>query len=294
MNEDALQKDGGDKPYFDTKEKVIDREIVFQPTVEDAIEIGLKDKDKNRAAAESCLKLQIGNIRTIQKIGSALRQLRDLLAETQVAVPSSFDLQLQTTTVLAAWAYWEQIIDVDDLEKLEIGDSALVLMDEADAKLSPRQKDLYRRVREYGYSYSDDTDKMIIQFIKTGVIEQDELRLRVQENDAAAAKRQRAETMERAWEVYRCTLRPNTEEVVDALYEAHVLGIEDVQTSHLAQAVGVLRELGAEEKADDLMDRFFGRASRIETYSSYPFQGIIQDHKFLERWKEETEREVPD
>jgi hypothetical protein len=100
--------------------------------------------------------------------------------------------------------------------------------------------------------------------------------------------------MERAWEVYRGTLRPNTEEVVDALYEAHVLGIEDVQTSHLAQAVGVLRELGAEEKADDLMDRFFGRASRIETYSSYPFQGIIQDHKFLERWKEETEREVPD
>jgi Cdc6-like AAA superfamily ATPase len=97
MNEDALQKDGEDKPYFETKEKVIDREMVFQPTVEDAIEIGLTDKEKNRAAAESCLKLQIGNIRTIQKIGSVLRQLRGLLAEAQVAVPPSFDLQLQTT-----------------------------------------------------------------------------------------------------------------------------------------------------------------------------------------------------
>ena len=110
MNEDALQKNEDNKPYFETKEKVIDREIVFQPTVSDAIEIGLTDKGKNQAAAESCLKLQIGNIRTIQKIGSSLRQLRSLLAEAQVAVPPSFDLQLQTTTVLAAWAYWEQIV----------------------------------------------------------------------------------------------------------------------------------------------------------------------------------------
>jgi hypothetical protein len=98
---------------------------------------------------------------------------------------------------LATWAYWERIIDVDKLEKLDIGDSALVLIDEADAKLSPEQKDLYQRVREYGYSYSDDTDKMIIRFIKTGAIDKDELQLRVQENDAAVAKRQRDEVMER-------------------------------------------------------------------------------------------------
>src|SRR5262249_976509 len=115
MNEDALQKNGDDKPYFETKEKVIDREIVFQPTVEDAIEIGLTDKDKNQAAAETSLKLKIGNIRTSQKIRSALRPLGGLLEEAKVAVPPSFDLQLQTTTGLAAWAYWEQIVDVDEL-----------------------------------------------------------------------------------------------------------------------------------------------------------------------------------
>jgi len=276
------------------KEKVIDREITFQPTVEDAVAIGLTEKEKNQAAAESCLKLQIGNIRTIQKVSSALRQLRDVLAEIQVAVPESFGLQLQTTTVLAMWAYWERIIDVDDLEKLEIGDSTQVLMGEADARLSPEQKDLYQRVREYGYSYSDDTDKMVIRFIKTGAIDKDELRLRVQENDAAVAKRQRDEAMERAWEVYRGTLRPNIEEVVAALYEAHIAGIEDVQTSHLAQAVWVLRELDAGEKADDLADRFFGRVAPIDTYSSYPFKEMLQDAKFLERWKEQTESEAPD
>jgi Cdc6-like AAA superfamily ATPase len=79
MNEDALKKDDGDKPYFETKEKAIDREILFQPTVEDAISIGLKDKEKNQATAVSCLKLQIDNIRTILKIDSTLTQLRPLL-----------------------------------------------------------------------------------------------------------------------------------------------------------------------------------------------------------------------
>jgi hypothetical protein len=100
--------------------------------------------------------------------------------------------------------------------------------------------------------------------------------------------------MERAWEVYRGALRPNNKEVIAAPYEAHVLGIEDLQTYHLDQAVWVLWELGAEEKADDLMDRFFARVSPIETYSSYPFKEMLKDNKFSERWKDEAEREVPD
>jgi hypothetical protein len=67
---------------------------------------------------------------------------------------------------------------------------------------------------------------MIIRFIKTGAIDKEEMRQRVQENDAAMAKRQRDEAIERAWEVYRGTLQPNVEEVVTALYEANLAGIE--------------------------------------------------------------------
>jgi Cdc6-like AAA superfamily ATPase len=42
MNEDALTKDS-DSSYFETKEKVIDRELTFEPTVDEAIAIGLTD-----------------------------------------------------------------------------------------------------------------------------------------------------------------------------------------------------------------------------------------------------------
>jgi hypothetical protein len=106
MNEDALNKDG-DAPYFETKEKVIDRELIFQPTVEQAIAIGLSDyQGKNQFAAESCRKLNIANIRTIQKIDTSLTQLRAAFAEAKLDVPESFDQQLQTTVVLAVSAYW--------------------------------------------------------------------------------------------------------------------------------------------------------------------------------------------
>jgi GTPase SAR1 family protein len=294
MNEDALKKDDGDAPYFETKEKVIDRELTFEPTVDEAIAIGLSDyQRKNQFAAEHCRKLKIANIRTIQKIDSALRQLRDVLSGLNLTAPEPFDQQLQSSGVLAVWTYWERIIDIDDLEKLEPGDSTVALMEEALPRLSDKQKDLYQRVRDYGYAYSDDTDKMIIRFIKSGVIDSDEMRLRVQENDAALENRRKNEAIERAWEVYR-TLKVNPDEVVTALYEAHVAGIEEAQTAMVAPAVWVMRELGHEDKADDLTDKFFKRAAPIGSYSSYPFHEMIADSKFVERWKTETEKEVSD
>jgi hypothetical protein len=293
MNEDVLQKDGADAPYFEIKEKVIDREILFQPTIEDAITIGLRDRERNQAAVDGCRKLAIANIRTIQKIDSTLRQLRDVADGLKVTVPESFDLQLQTTTVLATWSYWERVIEIDDLEKLELGDSTQLLMD-TEVKLTNKQKDLYQRVREYGYTYSDETDRMIIRFVKTGVIDSAEMGFRVGENDAAVEKRRLDEAMEHAWAVYRGTLQPNINEVVNALYESHVQGIQVVQTASLGQAVWVLRELGEDNKADDLTERFFTRTTPIDSYSGYPFKEMLQDQRFVERWKETTDQEVLD
>ena len=294
MNEDALKKDGGDALYFETKEKVIDRELTFEPTVDEAIAIGLSDyQGKNQFCAEQCRKLKIANIRTIQKIDSALRQLRDVLATLNLTVPDSFDQQLQLTGVLAVWAYWERVIDIDDLENLEPGISTVALMEEAQSRLTEKQKDLYQRVRDYGYAYSDETDKLVIRFIKNGVIDNEKLRLRVQENDAALEKRRKDAAIERAWEVYR-TLKVNPDEVVAGLYGAHVAGIEVAETATAAQAVWVMRELGYEDKANDLTDRFFKRSAPIGSYNSYPFQELIADKKFIERWKAETEKEVPD
>ena len=291
VNEDVLQKDGRDAAYFETKEKVIDRELLFQPTIEDAIRIGLRDLETNKTAVECCRKLSISNIRTIQKIDATLRQLRDVVAAVNVKVPETFELQLQTTAVLATWSYWERVIDIDDLDKMELGDSTIALMEESRAGFSDQQKDLYRRTREYGYAYSDNTDRMIIRFIKTGSIDSEEVVLRLRENDAALEKRWLDGQMEHAWAVYRGTLKPNPEEVVTALYELHIAGIEVVQTASLGQAVWVLRELGENEKADDLVEKFFARKSPLDSYSSYPFKEMLQDQRFVKRWKDTTGHE---
>jgi hypothetical protein len=293
MNEDALSKDS-DAPYFETKEKVIDRELTFEPTVDEAIAIGLTEyQGKNSLAAEGCRKLQIANIRTIQKIDATLRQLREVLDQIKVKVPETLDQQLQSTGVLAVWAYWEQVIDIDALEKLELGDTDSVLMDSRE-KLPEKLQEMYRLLREYGYGYSDDTDKMITRFVKTGVIEPDEMRLRVQANDAAVAKRKRDEEIEHAWNFYTKTLKRNEDEVVKALYETHLAGIEDAQIGSLAQAVWLLRQLGHEAEADDLTDRYLNRREPIARYGDYPFREMVIDEKFLESWREATDREVVD
>jgi hypothetical protein len=295
MNEDALKKDDGDAPYFETKEKVIDRELTFEPTVDEAIAIGLSDYEgKNQFAAEQCRKLKIANIRTIQKIDATLRQLRGVLADLTLTVPEPFDQQLQSTGVLAVWAYWERVIDIDALESLELGDTAAVLMNDSRDKLPEDRQRMYSLLRDYGYGYSDGTDKMIIGFVKTGVIDPDEMKQRVQENDAAVAKRKRDEAIEQAWDFYTKTVRPNEDEVVKALYETHVAGIEDVQIGSLAQAVWVLRQLGHEAEAEDLTDRYLSRKEPMARYGDYPFREMVIDEQFLERWREATDREIAD
>jgi hypothetical protein len=115
---------------------------------------------------------------------------------------------------------------------------------------------------------------MVIRFVKTGVIDQEEMRQRIEENDAALAKRKREEKIERAWDLYTKTLRPNEDEVVKALHEAHIAAIEDVSTGSVSQAVWVMRQLGHEAEADDLTEKFLNRSTPVGTYSDYPFEAV--------------------
>jgi hypothetical protein len=56
----------------------------------------------------------------------------------------------------------------------------------------------------------------------------------------------------------------------------------------------VLRELGEDKKADDLIEEFFSRKAPIDSYSGYPFKEMLQDKRFIERWKEITDQDKPD
>jgi hypothetical protein len=84
------------------------------------------------------------------------------------------------------------------------------------------------------------------------------------------------------------------DEVVNSLYDAHMAGLEDVETANLSQAVWVLRELGVGDKADDLIDRFLNRKSSIGSYEDYPFKELVRDKEFMKRWKEHAAKEVSD
>ena len=67
-----------------------------------------------------------------------------------------FGSVLQATIVLAVWSYWERVIDIDALEKLEMGDTTSILLDESRSKLSIELQQTYKLLHDYGYGYSDD------------------------------------------------------------------------------------------------------------------------------------------
>jgi hypothetical protein len=56
----------------------------------------------------------------------------------------------------------------------------------------------------------------------------------------------------------------------------------------------VLRQLEHEAEADELTDRYLNRKEPIARYGDYPFREMVIDEKFLESWREATDREVVD
>jgi hypothetical protein len=90
MNVEALEED---EATFDTLfEKVIDAQLIFAPTAEEAAEIALAGQDEvGDLIRKNCIALGISNIRVIKKIERLIRQIIPLLV--------SFEAELTKQTV---------------------------------------------------------------------------------------------------------------------------------------------------------------------------------------------------
>jgi hypothetical protein len=290
MNEEALKAAGGTELYLANKEKIIDVELTFSPTLDEAVAIGFSGSEGDQTAIECCRKLKTSNIRTIKKVHNHLARFRGIVQACGTTAPPEFDAQVQSTMALAVWAYWEHVISLSDIKQLESGD---VWSPHFDKKIDESKRRFYQLLTDYGYSHTDNTDRLVITFVEQGVVDSKELASTISEFTNELARRQRAAKVNEAWQLYRGSLSPNGDAVADALYSSHAAAIEQVEMTALDAAVRILSELGFQERADDLIEKFVNRATSIPAYHSFPFPELVQDKKLIERWKQSSST-VPD
>jgi adenylate cyclase class IV len=285
MNEEALKDSGGAEVYLANKEKIIDVELTFTPTTDEAVAIVFSASKDNEIAANCCRKLNISNIRTIKKIQDHLVRFRAIVKSSGINPPPEFDAQVQSTMALAVWSYWQQIVALDEIKQLGPGDIWQLHFKES--KLEERKRNVYQLLERYGYSLTDNTDRLVIKFVEQGVLESAELTATIAEFAEELARRLRASNVNDAWELYRSSLSDNTDAVAvaDALYNSHLAAIEEVEMSSLDAAIRIISELGFQTKANELIERLVHRTNPLPDYERFPLLDLVRDKTLRERWK---------
>lgn len=283
LNEDAADETFED--YKKYKEKIVDRQLHFQPTAEESFDtmFGL-DFEFRDYVRDCCIGLNITNKRVITKI---VEHTKDFLL-----LVDNFDEEIKKqvihSTIVLSWCYYCHGADTDNIPEFDfVNRSGLRKEDEDRCWTKDKTKQWNNLLNSYGYQLSDEIDLVVARGIEQGFIDSGSLiplcHLKQKEIDLIKSNA----NWEDAWKLFHGSFDANEEEVAKAME----YGLRDIADStsctQYSSGLKVLRELGQDQKADDLIDVFIeARKGNPETFNvdsitANPFS--IDDEKFKEK-----------
>jgi hypothetical protein len=125
----------------------------------------------------------------------------------------------------------------------------------------------------YGFTECDDLDLVLIEGIQRGFFDEDKLLQEAAKYQKNALALQGNASLEEAWRPFHESFDNNVDEVVTKLFDGSVKGIKYASLGYLNATVSMLKELGAAEKAADLIKRYAserGDESGLFDLSNHP------------------------
>jgi hypothetical protein len=276
-----LLNDGEDglEDFEKYREKVVDVELLFDPTAAECAEIAFASPDPlYQLIGELSQKLDITNIRTLKKIERLVRLVKNKLSGLEPEVSR----QVIHSLVLYGWCHYRagdpSIPQLDYVQK--IGYSLFGLGDKE--SISDDKKCWNSKLLDYGYQVTDELDEVLARAVKTGYIVDADFDKAVTDKNLQIVASKATGSFTDAWRTYHCSFDNNQESVVSALYESFKVNAKYITPLNLNGTVQLFRELGEDDKADELIDYYIKtRAGEPEIFnlSSYSLAGEITDMK---------------
>jgi len=249
------------KLYEELREKVVDREIHFNPTSRECLEIlyGNASLDGyKKKISDLCNKLNISNIRILSIIDRLASNLSGLLEKYPEEI---FDQSLNSL-VLFCYCYYskdESFPTFDQLRSITYAHT-YVSQDEQN------QEKWASILQEYGYMNTDDFDLIIYDAVRNGYFNEDELfkRTDVIKNQLEASKSQ--ESFHDSWRLFHDSFQDNKNDVVNSINDAFNQSCQYLSLNDLNSAVSILRSLDESAKADVLIDLYLETKKSDEDY----------------------------
>lgn len=244
------EKLGDKKDEFEgLLEKVIEAKVVLAPTAAESASIALPAQDAISIALRAhCETLGIRNIRVIKQIERLARRVDELLIE----FPQPIRDQAIHSLTLFGWTKYDR----ENSPKLEFLKTGSVERYLSKKPLSEEEAAWESLLLKYKFSRSDDFDLALMHYVDSMILDVDN----VQGQARALQEQQRISalhgTLEAAWRAYHDSFDDDEDRVVHEIVDGTKKSYEITSLWNLNVVVALLKELGREVEARDLL-KFF-------------------------------------
>lgn len=293
---------GSFEGYKEFREKVIDKELQFKITSQEACELAFQDLSYYQQEIQDfAQQLAITNIRILHKIKHHALQLEEKLQDCE---PSMIKDTLHSL-VLFVWCFYNQDESTPKLDFIFSGPSSYLTnqvkdllanengnkkeVSEEERKEQQLHNKWYDLLKSYGFHQPRNLDILLLEGVKAGYFENLDWSKAVELENTKHKHQEFSNELEAIWDLYRASFADNQDEFVRRLYTHIKDNIEKTDAHILNNAVGFLRDLNEDVKADSLIDSYlscFDKPEDEERFTPNNFNKFydVKDKVLLEKF----------
>jgi hypothetical protein len=243
----------GENAYLKYREKVVDVELRFSPTAEEAVLWGLPEGLWERERVRTCaLALDIRNVRILNKIV----QVIGILAQVLNGMHEQVRETAIRSAVLIAWCYFDKSGGAPPLEFFRRWNTMTAALKKEKEKPTPEELRWEGLLGGYRFFPYSDIDLAVENVIVRGYAEESGLAEEATKLDATYRDGDKEQQFIAAWKLFRDSFDNNEAEIVEGLRDGLKKAVHQTTPVNLSGTAALLRELGQEQIANELIDYY--------------------------------------
>ncbi|SDC52184.1 hypothetical protein SAMN05216345_102606 [Cupriavidus sp. YR651] len=264
--------------YRAYREKAVDFEIHYAPTVQEAFDVVFDPNDTYRHLVyRHVADLEITNVRILRK----LRQLVERITATTSGMHPKVVEASIATTVLLCWCAYAPDSSKPKIEDIEKWNKDLIsFMKEAER--DPITVAWVKRLKAYGFTHVDDFDLAIARVVERGYLEGTGFVDVAKKTDEELRRTEVSVPFTATWQRFHNSFVGDQELFITDLHSSATSALAEISVGDLNGTVRLLRELRRDDLADDLIGKYVDtNMAKPATFdlTGHPFGGTIDDGK---------------
>jgi len=272
--------------YWQFREKVIDIEIRYEPSFEEAAKLAFKGNPHNYDRLKQLsTQLRITNIRILNKIEKSVNDVLKILENFEPEISD----QVMHTLMLLTVSYYTHINDFIPpyLYIKEIGYKLYGL--DTDKSKVPNEIKWDSVLREYGFQNFDDFDIALSNVIETGYVDHDVLLTKAKAQNELILSNKSQVSFSHAWDMYHHSFNDNSDELLTSLGNSLIENAKHISPADMNATVRLFKRLDKDDEGSMLVDQYIEinkDHDSIFDLDKNPLSNNIDDEEVIEKFNQ--------